>query len=165
MDKNEIIKIFGLPENATDEQVADAVKAGAQAITEIAGERDKTEAAETAKAEAESDKEKAKKERDEAVAKCRAMECDKFLEANKDKIADIAACREVYMANPEQAKKLIAACKAAEPKKPQTVLAAAKKTPETKGQTVFATCREEMNALPPNQRQAFYLAHKAEIDG
>ena len=144
---NEILKALGLGEGADE----------AAAVAAINALKEKASAAE-AKA---TDAEKAK---DEAEGKCRAMECDKFLEANKDKIADVAACREVYMANPEQAKKLIAACKAAEPKKPQTVLAAAKATPQAKGATAFATCREEMNALPPNQRQAFYLAHKADID-
>ena len=49
--------------------------------------------------------------------------------------------------------------------KPQTVIGAARKTPEVQNTgTSFATCREEMNALPPNQRQAYYLAHKADID-
>lgn len=102
--------------------------------------------------------------RDEALAECRKMKCDAFIEANKAKIADVAACREAYMADPDAAEKLIAACKAPEAKT-QTVLAAAKKTPEVKkdGET-FATCREQMAALPANERAAFYLAHKAEID-
>ena len=106
----------------------------------------------------------ATKAKDEALAECRKMKCDAFIEANKAKIADVAACREAYMANPESAEKLIAACKAPEAKT-QTVLAAAKKTPEVKkdGESM-ATCREQMAALPANERAAFYKEHKADID-
>ena len=91
----------------------------------------------------------ATKAKEDALAECRKMKCDAFIEANKAKIADVAACREVYMASPEAAEKLIAACKAPEAK-PQTILAAA--------------CREQMLALPPGERAAFYKAHAAEID-
>ena len=106
----------------------------------------------------------ATKAKDEALAECRRMKCDAFIEANKAKIADEAACRAAYMANPENAEKLIAACKAPEAKT-QTVLAAAKKTPEVKkdGESM-ATCREQMAALPANERAAFYKEHKADID-
>ena len=106
----------------------------------------------------------AEKSAADALAKCRAAECDAFLEENKAKIADVAACREVYMKDPETAKKLVAACKAPEAKT-QTVLAAAKKTPEVKkdGESM-ATCREQMAALPANERAAFYKEHKADID-
>lgn len=103
--------------------------------------------------------------KDAAIAECRKMKCDAFIEANKAKIADVAACREVYMANPEAAEKLVAACKAPEAK-PQTVLAAAKKTPEiSKTGKAFASCREEMASLPPTERAKFYKDHAAEIDG
>lgn len=106
----------------------------------------------------------AEKSAADAVAECRKMKCDAFIEANKAKIADVAACREAYMANPESAEKLIAACKAPEAK-PQTVLAAAKKTPDVpKDGGVVATCREQMAALPASERAAFYKAHKDEID-
>ena len=106
----------------------------------------------------------ATKAKDEALAECRRMKCDAFIDANKAKIADEAACRAAYMANPENAEKLIAACKAPEAKT-QTVLAAAKKTPEVRkdGETL-ATCREQMAALPVNERAAFYKEHKADID-
>ena len=106
----------------------------------------------------------ATKAKDEALAECRRMKCDAFIEANKAKIADEAACRAAYMANPENAEKLIAACKAPEAKT-QTVLAAAKKTPAVKkdGESM-ATCREQMAALPANERAAFYKEHKADID-
>lgn len=106
----------------------------------------------------------AKKAEADALAECRKMKCDAFIEANKAKIADVAACREAYMANPEAAEKLIAACKVPEPKT-QTVLAAAKKSPTVaKTGTDLATCREQMAALPANERAAFYKEHKAEID-
>lgn len=106
----------------------------------------------------------AEKSAADAIAECRKMKCDAFIEANKAKIADEAACRAAYMANPENAEKLIAACKAPEAKT-QTVLAAAKKTPEVKkdGESM-ATCREQMAALPANERAAFYKEHKADID-
>ena len=106
----------------------------------------------------------AEKSAADAIAECRRMKCDAFIEANKAKIADEAACRAAYMANPENAEKLIAACKAPEAKT-QTVLAAAKKTPEVKkdGESM-ATCREQMAALPANERAAFYKEHKADID-
>ena len=45
------------------------------------------------------------------------------------------------------------------------VLAAAKKTPEVPKDGAVATCREQMLALPPSEREAFYKAHAAEIDG
>ena len=106
----------------------------------------------------------AEKSAADAIAECRRMKCDAFIEANKAKIADEAACRAAYMANPENAEKLIAACKAPEAKT-QTVLAAAKKTPDVpKDGGAVATCREQMAALPANERAAFYKAHKDEID-
>lgn len=43
--KEELCKILGLPPDATDDQIRTALKAGAQAIEEIAGERAKAEAA------------------------------------------------------------------------------------------------------------------------
>ncbi len=104
-----------------------------------------------------------KKQRDDALAACRESECEAFLEANKGKIADVAACREVYMANPDAAKKMLGACKAVETK-PQTVLGAAKKAPTVETTKELGTCREQMAALPPSERPAFYQAHKAEID-
>ena len=132
---------LGLAEDASE----DAAVAACKAL------KDKASAAEQSAAD--------------ALAKCRAVECDAFIEENKAKIADVAACREAYMANPESAEKLIAACKAPEAKE-QKILAAAKKTPEVQkdGGTDVATCREQMAALPAGERAAFYKAHKAEID-
>ena len=105
----------------------------------------------------------AEKSAADAIAECRRMKCDAFIEANKAKIADVAACREVYMKDPETAKKLVAACKAPEAK-PQTILAAAKKTPEVANGETVASCREQMAALPAGERAAFYKEHKADID-
>lgn len=104
-----------------------------------------------------------KKQRDDALDTCRKSECEAFLEANKDKIADVAACREVYLENPDAAKKMLGACKAVETKT-QTVLGAAKKAPTVETTKELGTCREQMAALPPSERPAFYQAHKAEID-
>ena len=131
---------LGIAEDASE----DAAAAACKALKETASAAEKSAA--------------------DALAECRKMKCDAFIEANKAKIADVAACREAYMANPESAEKLIAACKAPEAKT-QTVLAAAKKTPEVKkdGESM-ATCREQMAALPANERAAFYKEHKADID-
>ena len=52
MNKEELIKILGLDENATDEQIMTAIKAGAQAVEELATERTKAEAAEAEKDQA-----------------------------------------------------------------------------------------------------------------
>lgn len=144
---NEILKALGLAEGASE---ADAV-AAINALKTKASDAVTAAAASQTKA-------------DEAEAKCRKMECDAFLEEHKDKIADVAACREVYMKDPECAKKMLGACKAAETK-PQTVLGAAKKTPTVETTKELGTCREQMAALPPSERPAFYQSHKAEIDG
>lgn len=137
---NELMKELGLAETATEQDAIAACKAL----------KDQASAATQA--------------RDEALAACRQMECDAFVEANKAKIADVAACREVYMKDPECAKKMIGACKAAEAPKPQTILGAAKKTPTIEKTAAVGTCREQLAALPPSERAAFYQAHKAEID-
>ena len=144
---NKILAKLNLAEGASEDDVVAAI----DALQKKASDAETAAATSQTKA-------------DEAEAKCRKMECDAFLEANKDKIADVAACREVYMANPDAAKKLLGACKAAEAPKPQTVLGAAKKTPTVETKKELGTCREQMAALPPSERAAFYQAHKAEID-
>ena len=144
---NKILAKLNLAEGASEDDVVAAIDALQK----------KASSAETAAAE---NKTKA----DEAEAKCRKMECDAFLEENKEKIADVAACREVYMKDPECAKKMIGACKAADAPKPQTILGAAKKTPTIEKTAAVGTCREQLAALPPSERAAFYQAHKAEID-
>ena len=137
----EILKALGLAEGASPEDAVAAIEALKQ----------KASAAEETAAEAE--------------AKCRRIECDAFIEEHKSKIADVAACREAFMADPYSARKLMAACKAPEAK-PQTILAAAKMTPEVhKTGKAFASCREEMASLPPSERAAYYREHAAEIDG
>ena len=71
MNKEELIKILGLDENATDEQIMTAIKAGAQAVEELATERTKAEAAEAEKAQAETEKDEAKAElANERAARC-----------------------------------------------------------------------------------------------
>ena len=143
---NKVLEALGLAEGASEDEILAAVNAL----------KEKASAAEAKATECE-------KAKTDAEAKCRKMECDAFLEANKAKIADVAACREVFMASPDAAKKMIGACKAVE-QKPQTVLGAAKKTPEVKKDMALGTCREQMAALPPSKRAAFYEEHKAEID-
>lgn len=76
MNKAELIKILGLDENATDEQIMTAIKAGAQAVEELATERTKAEAAEAEKAQAETEKDEAKAE----LANERAARCDLLLD-------------------------------------------------------------------------------------
>ena len=76
MNKEELIKILGLDENATDEQIMTAIKAGAQAVEELATERTKAEAAEAEKAQAETEKDAAKAE----LANERAARCDLLLD-------------------------------------------------------------------------------------
>lgn len=143
---NEIIKALGLSEGASEQDC----------VTAIEALKSKASAAEAKATESE-------EERQKAEAKCRGVECDAFLEANKAKIADVAACREVYMKDPDMAKKMLGACKAVEAK-PQTVLGAARKTPEIRADKALGTCREQLAALPPSERAAFYQAHQAEID-
>ncbi len=143
---NEIIKALGLADGASEQDC----------VTAIESLKTKASAAEAKATETEDKLQKAE-------AKCRGIECDAFLEANKAKIADIAACREVYMKDPDMAKKMLGACKAVEDK-PQTVLGAAKNTPAVDKDKNLGTCREQLAALPPAERAAFYEAHKAEID-
>lgn len=156
MNREEIIKIYGLPEDASDEDVANAVKAGAQAIDRIAGERTKAEEAETAKAAAEREKEK-------AVAECRALKADAFVAANAGKIADAAACKAAYVKDPALAEAVVAACRdAAEPagRKQQVLVAAARGGLPPKAGGVMerlAACRSA------EERCAFAVAHAKEI--
>lgn len=58
MDIKEIIQIFGLPENASEEDVRTALKAGAQAIGDLAAERARAESSEDDAKSAKDDKEK-----------------------------------------------------------------------------------------------------------
>ena len=58
MDIKEIIQIFGLPEDASEEDVRTALKAGAQAIGDLAAERARAESSEDDAESAKDDKEK-----------------------------------------------------------------------------------------------------------
>ena len=74
--KEELVKILGLGEDATDEDILTAIKAGAQAVEELATERTKAEAAEAEKAQAETEKDEAKAE----LANERAARCNLLLD-------------------------------------------------------------------------------------
>ena len=135
MDINAIKEVLGLPPEATDEQVMTAIKAGAQAIEELATERANAE-----------------KEAEEA-------EAEEFAEANKAK-ADKAVLKEQYLANKEVAKALVAAIPEPKaPEQPQTILnKASAKTPEK------ADVVKELNKLPAGKARADYvMAHAAEL--
>ena len=66
MDIEAIKKILGLPPEATDEDVMTAIKAGAQAVDDLAAERARAESAETAETAAKTETEVAQKEADDA---------------------------------------------------------------------------------------------------
>ena len=123
----EIIAALGLAEGATKEEVLAAIKAM----------KDNQAAAEAKATEAEQQK-------DEAEAKCRGFEADEFIAKNSAKIGDAAAFREVFMANPELAKKTVAACKEAQPSAPATrIVAKSASTPAGKSDVLdgLAKCR------------------------
>jgi len=145
MDK--LKELLGLNADASEEDVL----ASARALQEraSAAEAETAQAREACKA---------------AETQLRALECDAFVSEHKDQIADEAACREAFMANPDMARKLVAACSKAPEAPKQTVLAPAKAVPEKKDGAQFASAREQMNTLPPSERGKFYREHKAEID-
>ena len=123
----EIIAALGLAEGATKEEVLAAIKAM----------KDNQAAAEAKATEAE-------KQKDEAEAKCRGFEADEFIAKNSAKIGDAAAFREVFMANPELAKKTVAACKEAQPSATATrIVAKSASTPVGKSDVLdgLAKCR------------------------
>jgi len=64
MDIKEIIKIFGLADDASEEDVRTALKAGAQAIDDLAAERARAESSEADAKSAKDDKEKVEVELD-----------------------------------------------------------------------------------------------------
>ena len=92
MDIEAIKKMLGLPPEATDDQVMTAIKAGAQAVEEIATERTKAEAAEADKGKVEVDLDNACKERD--AVKTELENCKKDLEATKTALANEKAQHE-----------------------------------------------------------------------
>ncbi len=91
MNKEELIKILGLDENATDEQIMTAIKAGAQAVEELATERTKAEAAEAEKAQAETEKDEAKAELANERAAHRALLLDQAIAEGRISVAGRAA--------------------------------------------------------------------------
>lgn len=148
MDK--ILEALGLEEGSNEEAVLGAI----QAL------KDKATAAEAKATEAETAKTEAEKAKEEAVAECKAMKADKFIEANKEKIVDVAAAKAAYIENPALAEKIFASCKAA-PASTQQILAAAKtKAPGSKESDVMtrlAACKSA------EERCAFVMAHAKEI--
>ena len=92
MDIEAIKKMLGLPPEATDDQVMTAIKAGAQAVEDLATERTKAEAAEADKGKAEGDLANACKERDDA--KTELENCKKQLEETKTALANEKAQHE-----------------------------------------------------------------------
>ena len=115
----EILAALGLaPEAGKEEALA--------AIQQL---KDK-EAAQAAKAtEAEKKLAAAETEKEKAVAECRGMKADAFIAKNSDKIADSAAFREIYLANPEVAEKTLAVCKTGSTAPSTRIVAKDAKTP------------------------------------
>lgn len=138
----DILAALGLGPDATKEDALAAIgglKDGAAAAEEKAGA--------------------AEKARDEAVAECRATRADAFIAANAAKIADPAAFREAYLANPDLAERTLAACRAAAPATPQQVLPAGKAAP-ARAQDALAGLAKCRSAA---ERCAYALAHAREI--
>ena len=93
MDIKEIIKIYGLAEDATEEDVRTALKAGAQAIDDLAAERARAESSEADAKSAKDDKEKVEVELDNEK---KAHEATKTALANEKALrADMALDRAV----------------------------------------------------------------------
>ena len=89
--KEELVKILGLGEDATDEDILTAIKAGAQAVEELATERTKAEAAEAEKAQAETEKDDAKAELANERAAHRALLLDQAIAEGRISVAGRAA--------------------------------------------------------------------------
>ena len=143
----EILKALGLAEDASP---ADAVAA-------VEALKQKASAAESAAAEAE-------KERDDAVTECRKVQADAFIAANRDRIADEAKCREIYVKDPELATAMLAACKAPAKEPGQKVLAAATaKTPAREAEATRAAARQtKVNEyMSAHQGVPFHVAWSA----
>ena len=87
MNKEEMIKILGLQPDATDDEIMTAIKAGAQALEDVAAERTKSEVAEQTVAAANQDCEAAKADAQDAKDKLenerRAHEATKAELANE----------------------------------------------------------------------------------
>lgn len=91
MDIEAIKKMLGLPPEATEDQVMTAIKAGAQAVEEIATERTKAEAAEADKAAAVNECEKVKTELANEKAAHRGILLDNAIADGRISVAGRAA--------------------------------------------------------------------------
>ena len=143
----EILAALGLAEGAGKEEVLAAIKALKD--KEAAAVADATDA---------------KKKRDDAVAQCRKVQADAFIAANRDRIADEAKCREIYVKDPELATAMLAACKAPAKEPGQKVLAAATaKTPAREAEATRAAARQtKVNEyMSAHQGVPFHVAWSA----
>lgn len=91
MDIEAIKKMLGLPPEATEDQVMTAIKAGSQAVEEIATERTKAEAAEADKAAAVNECEKVKTELANEKAAHRGILLDNAIADGRISVAGRAA--------------------------------------------------------------------------
>lgn len=91
MDIEAIKKMLGLPPEATEDQVMTAIKAGAQAVEEIATERTKAEAAEADKAAAVNECENVKTELANEKAAHRGILLDNAIADGRISVAGRAA--------------------------------------------------------------------------
>ena len=145
----EILAALGLaPEAGKDEVLA--------AISQL---KDKEAAASAKASESAAEAETEKKRADDAEATCRAMKADAFIAKNSERIADVAAFREAYLANPELVERTLATCKAAASAAPATRIAAkdAKAPVGTSVLDALAKCKSA------EERCAFALSHAKEM--
>lgn len=141
-----IIESLGLPAEATEEQILEAIK----------GLKDGAAAAEAKATDAEKQLTDAEKAKEECEAECRGLKADAFISEHRDQIEDVAAFKESYLKDPEGAAKVLATCKkVATPV--QTVLKSAK-TPGTADVVAqLAACKSS------KERLAFVNAHAQEL--
>ena len=150
MNKEEIIKIFGLPPDASEDQIETALKAGAQAINQIADERSSADAKVAA----------AEKKAEDAEAKCRTLKCDAFIAAHKGQIADEGKFRDAYLKNPEATESAFALFRTAEPPKAPAARISARdaNTPTSTTGTEDAATKAKLTARN-NAVNAYMAAH------
>ena len=115
----EILAALGLTPDAGKEE----------ALAAIQQLKDKEKALAAKATEAEKKLAAAETEKEKAVAECRGMKADAFIAKNSDKIADSAAFREIYLANPEVAEKMLAVCKTGSTAPSTRIVAKDAKTP------------------------------------
>ena len=125
-----IIAALGLGAEATEDEIVAAI----QKL------KDGQTAAEAKATEAEQHLADAEKAKDEAEAECKSMKADAFISEHKDQIEDVAAFKESYLKDPENAAKLIGACKKVE-KPVQTVLKGGKAPTQGDIRAQLAACK------------------------